>query len=186
MFVRLVGICLALSLWVTASPLPDTSLYHLPSQWTDQNGRSLSLEELRGKVRVVALVYTQCQSVCPAIILAMKNTEASLSIQEKAQVGFVLVSIDPSVDTSAQLKEFAAAQKLGPTWSLLRGSPADVRELATTLDFKYRKTSSKDYAHTAMITVLDGQGEIVHQQVGLAVGAAERLKVVRKLLKAGP
>jgi len=166
-----------------AAPLPDTSLYQLPSRWSDQEGRSITLPDLQGKVQVLAMIYTHCQSVCPAILEGMKATEGQLTASERRRVGFVLVSIDPRVDTSAQLKAYADEKKLGPAWRLLRGSPEDVRELAATLDFKYRKTSSKDYAHSAMITVLDPQGEVLHQQVGLSGGEAERLKAIQQCLQ---
>ena len=166
-----------------AAPLPETSIYQLPSRWSDQQGQSINLADLQGKVQVLAMIYTHCQSVCPAILEGMKKTEGQLTSSQRQQVGFVLVSIDPRVDTSAQLKAYADAKKLGPAWRLLRGSPEDVRELAATLDFKYRKTSSKDYAHSAMITVLDPQGEVLHQQVGLSGGEAERLKAIQQCLQ---
>lgn len=172
-------LCLSLLAWA----LPDDSLYNLNSQWNDQSGHPVRLQHLSGKVQVLAMVYTHCQSVCPAIITAMKNTEARLSGAERAQVGFVLVSIDPTVDTSEQLRDFATENKFGPDWVLLRGAPGDVRELAATLNFKYRKTTQKDYAHTAMITLLDQQGEIVSQQLGMSGGAEERLREIRKLLR---
>ncbi|MFN8610645.1 MAG: SCO family protein [Vulcanimicrobiota bacterium] len=179
---RFVRAYLAVALAAAAHALPDESLYNLVSAWQDQAGRNLQLRQLSGRVEVLAMVYTHCQSVCPAIIDAMQRTESSLTSRERAQVGFVLVSIDPSVDTPGQLQEFAAQHHFGPGWTLLRGSPEDVRELAATLNFKYRKTSQKDYAHSAMISVLNQQGEIVQQQVGMSGGAEERLREIRKLL----
>ncbi|MBS2039885.1 SCO family protein [bacterium] len=180
---NVISVLLLLGLSLLACALPDESLYNLPSQWNDQSGRPLRLQQLGGKVQVLAMVYTHCQSVCPAIITAMKSTEARLSAAERARVGFVLVSIDPAVDTSEQLREFAVENKFGPGWILLRGAPEDVRELAATLNFKYRKTTQKDYAHTAMITVLDQQGQVVSQQLGMSGGAEERLSEIRKLLR---
>lgn len=165
-----------------ARPLSDTSLYNLPSQWTDQSGKSMVLPDLRGQVRVLAMIYTNCQSTCPAIIHAMQDTEAQLTPSQRGRVGFVLVSIDPAVDTPEQLQDFAQEHHFGPAWRLLRGNQEDVRELAAVLNFKYRKTSQKDYAHSAMITVLDREGEVVHQQVGLSGGAQERLSALRRLL----
>lgn len=91
---------LLLSLSLLGWTLPEDSLYNLTSQWNDQAGHPVRLQQLGGKVQVLAMVYTNCQSVCPAIITAMKTTEARLSAAERAQVGFVLVSIDPAVDTS--------------------------------------------------------------------------------------
>jgi protein SCO1/2 len=174
----------AIPLLAAAEPtLTETSLYNLSGQWSDQNGKQIGLAQLGEKVQVLAMIYTHCQATCPAIIEAMRKTEVKLTAAEGKQVGFVLVSIDPEVDTAEKLKSFAQERKLGPSWCLLRGDADDVLELAATLNFKYRKTSKKDYAHSAMITVLDRHGDVVHQQLGLTGGADERLAAIRKALK---
>lgn len=168
-----------------AAPLPENSLYNLQSSWRDQNGVALKWPELRGEIRVLALIYTHCQSVCPAILEQLKETETQLSRSERRRVGFVLVSMDPEGDSIEQLQRFAVERDLGENWRLLRGASADVRELAAVLDFKYRKNSGKDFSHSAMITLLDAQGEIVQQQVGLQNGTAARLAALRKLFARG-
>lgn len=180
-----VWLCAALLALVWATPLPENSVYHLDSSWRDHKGVVLKLPELRGQVRVVSLIYTHCQSVCPAILEQMKDTETRLSAGQRSKVGFVLVSMDPEGDNIEQLHQFAAERNLGDNWRLLRGASADVRELAAVLDFKYRKNSAKEFSHSAMITVLDAQGEIVQQQVGLQDGTTMRLAALRKLLGPG-
>lgn len=179
-------VCLTIAALALASaaPLSETSLYNLESRWSDQNGTVHRWADLRGEVRVVALIYTHCRSVCPAIVQQMKETEARLSPAERKRVAFLLVSMDPEADTSDQLRHFAENRQLGPNWLLLRGKAADVRELASTLDFKYRKNSNREFSHSAMITLLDADGEIVDQQLGLGDGSSERLRALSKLLAA--
>ncbi|MBX3171150.1 MAG: SCO family protein [Candidatus Eremiobacteraeota bacterium] len=161
----ILGSCLGLA---AALPLPDSSLYQLSSSWVNQRGSTLQLSQLRGQIQVLALIYTHCQGICPAIVKEMKALEAELSPAQRQRVGFVLVTMDPQTDSVARLQEYARAEKLGAGWSLLRGAPEDVRELAATLDFRYRKSGAKDYAHSAMLTVLDEQGEVAEQQLGLS------------------
>lgn len=36
----------------------DASIYHVNSDWKNRKGRSLKLNALRGKVQIVAMVYT--------------------------------------------------------------------------------------------------------------------------------
>jgi protein SCO1/2 len=50
---------------------------------------------------------------------------------------------------------------------MLRGNPDDTRELAALLGVNYRKDASGQFAHSNLITVLNGAGEIVFQQPGL-------------------
>ncbi len=166
-----------------AAPLPDDSLYQIQSSWRDQHGQVLRWSDLRGQARVVALIYTHCRSICPAIVQQMKETEEGLSGPERKRVGFVLVSMDPEADTSEQLNQFAADHQLGENWRLLRGSAADVRELAAVLDFKYRKNNNQEFSHSAMITLLDADGEVVQQQLGMQNGTSARLAALRQLLR---
>jgi protein SCO1/2 len=107
-----------------ATPLPENSLYHLDSSWRDQNGVVLKLPELRGQIRVVALIYTHCKSVCPAILEQMKTTETRLSRSERSRVGFVLVTLDPEGDSSEQLHQFASERE---SWAITGDSSAALR-----------------------------------------------------------
>ena len=165
-------------------PVEDLSIYNVESTWTDQAGQTLKLGQLKGQVRIVALVYTSCKGACPRLIQDMKAIEAKLSPPERARVSFVLVSIDPEVDTAEQLKKFAKEQKLGAQWRLLHGKSEDVRELAALVGFKYRKTSDTDYAHSNIITVLSSKGEIAYQQIGLGLDPAESLAAIHKQVEA--
>jgi len=47
--------------------LPDHSLYRLTGRWTNHDGRSLGLAELRGETVLLAIVYTSCTMTCPLI-----------------------------------------------------------------------------------------------------------------------
>lgn len=171
--------CLALA---SALPLPEGSLYQLSSRWVNQRGVPLELIQLRGKPQVLALIYTHCQGICPAILKEMKDLEAGLTPAQRNRIGFVLITMDPQTDTVDRLQEYARQENLGENWILLRGAPEDIRELAATLDFRYRKTNSKDYAHSAMLTLLDAQGEVAEQQVGLPAREAINRKLQQLLM----
>ena len=142
------------------------SLYDLPSAWRDQSGDPVALADLRGGVRVMALVYTSCEATCPLIVADLKRVEASLPAG--ADVRFVLVSLDPERDTPGRLAEWAASTRLDAArWTLLAGDDDAVRELAATLGVRYQRQPDGEMAHTNAITVLDAGGAIAHQQAGL-------------------
>lgn len=154
------------------------SIYNLSSKWRDQNGQTLRLGALKGQVVCLAMVYATCKNACPRIIEDMRALERALP---GGQVRFVLVSIDPLVDTPARLKQLAEARQL-VGWRLLNGDPADVLELSAVLGVKYRKISPTDYAHSNVITVLDAEGVVAHRQEGLGVKPEASAAVVRGLL----
>ncbi len=164
-------------------PLPELSVYHLTGAWTDQNGNKLTLPELRGKVQLMAMVYASCPQACPRIIADMKSIDQDLSKRHPDGVELVLVSIDPETDTPERLRQLASEQGLGPRWRLLRGDSQQVQELAAVLGVKYRKVSATDFAHSNLITVLDADGVVVHQQEGLGVERSRSIDAAEKALR---
>jgi protein SCO1/2 len=96
-----------------------------------------------------------------------------------------MVSIDPDRDSAAALKEFRRKLKLtGKHWTLLTGSPDSVRQLSEKIGFNYSPGSKTQFAHSLLITVLGGNGEVAHQQAGLGVDRREAIATVEKLAKA--
>jgi protein SCO1/2 len=64
----------------------------------------------------------------------------------------------------------------------LHGTENDVLELAALLGVKYRSVGETIFAHSNLITVLNKEGEIVHQQEGLGVKHEETSAAVNKLI----
>ncbi|MGK7311249.1 MAG: SCO family protein [Candidatus Longimicrobiales bacterium M2_2A_002] len=158
----------------------DFSVYHAESDWIDQHGTTRALGSLAGRVQVVAMVYTSCAYACPRIMLDMKRIEAELGAEYEGEVGFVVVSIDPERDTPEKLAEFAEGSRLDPArWTLLHGSPGDIRELAVLLGVQYRRTAPGEWVHSNLLTVLDRDGEIVHRQLGLGTDPTGTLDAIR-------
>lgn len=165
----------------TAEP-SGLSIYNLDAKWQNQDNQEVSLDANRGKIVVVAMIYTSCKGACPRIISDMRDIESKCAPKRPDQIKYVLVSFDPEVDTPERLKATATETGLGPNWELLRGPSNQVLELAALLGVKYRKTGDKDYAHSNLITVLNPEGEIAYQQEGLGVSPDKTLEVIRDLV----
>lgn len=151
---------------VPARAHSDYSVYELGSSWRDQAGAVRMLSSLRGEPRLVAFVYTHCSAVCPITVAELKRIEAATP----ANVGIVLVSLDPVRDSAHQLAMYASEHGLGARWTLLSGSDRDVRDLAVTLGVRYQQLTNGDLAHGNVITVLDANGQVVHQRAGAEAG----------------
>ena len=169
----------------------ETSIYKLGSIWTSDVGRDVKLEVLRGHPQVLALFFTNCQHSCPLIVADMKTIEKALSRGLRSKVDFLLVSIDPKRDTLEALREYRAKYQLGiEHWTLLRGSAEAVKQLADRVGFQYSPGSERQFGHSLVITILDGNGEIVFQQAGvgnLPNGAVSTLlRITRKDAKGAP
>ncbi len=164
------------------APVTDDSLYQLESQWTRDDGGTIRLSDLRGKVRVLAIFYSTCDYACPILVGRMKSVEAALGDEAKVEVGFVLVSMDAANDDPKRLVEYRERMQLDGDWTLLKGSDGDVRELGALLGFRYREEPDGGFAHSNLISVLDREGRLVHQSVGIDSTVEDTVGAVRAQL----
>lgn len=167
----------------SGQPLPERSFYQLESSWTNDRGRSIRLASLQGRPQIVCMFFASCQFACPVLVQDMKRIEESLTAEARSRVGFVLVSFDSDHDTPAVLAEYRRRHQLGDNWTLLRGAPDDVLELAALLGVKFKRDARGQYAHSNILTLLSPGGEMVHQQNGLNSPSAEILGRINPLLQ---
>ncbi len=169
---------------VVPAKYSDHSIFQIDATWVNDGGKTVKLESLRGRPMVLAFFFTNCEHSCPAITKDMKAMQTALSGKASANVNFVLVSMDPDRDNTEALTQFRAKHKLtGNRWTLLGGKAGAVKELAERAGFQYYPGSKTQFAHSLLITVLNAEGEIVHQQAGIGVDRKGAIAAVEKLAK---
>ena len=164
------------------TPLPRDSVYQLPVQLTDQDGRTFAWSSRRGKVQVVSMFYTSCQYICPLIVDSGKGVDKALSANARARLGILLVSMDPKRDTPAALKSIVTKRKLDTTrWTLASPPASDVRGIAGVLGVRYRALADGEFNHTSALVLLDADGRILArtEQLG-SVPDPEFIAAVRR------
>jgi protein SCO1/2/putative membrane protein len=135
-------------------PVPEFSL-------TDQNGRTVTRESLRGRVWIADFIFTICRGPCPAMSLQMKEMQADLP----ADIALVSFSVDPVRDTPAVLKDYADQLKADhDRWRFLTGD----KELIFTLAIQGFKSPTADpekgsdqVIHSTLFYLVDKRGRIV-------------------------
>ncbi|WP_299204789.1 SCO family protein [Brumimicrobium sp.] len=162
--------------------LPELSVYNLPSDWTNQNGELIKLEDLKGDIVVAVMIYTTCKAACPRLIADIRRIHEKVSDKANKQVKYVFVSIDPEVDTPERMKAFAIENEMdNDQWVFLRGSIEDTREFAAVLAVSYKRISPIDFSHSNIISVFDQEGVLVHQKEGLGVDDSSTIEAIEKL-----
>jgi protein SCO1/2 len=178
------GCCCESKDQASADRLSDKSLYHLESSWTRQDNQTIHLSQLRGKVQVIAMIFTHCPASCPRLIEDMKHLESQLGARHGADIGYVLVSLDPDRDSPQLLKEYGEAKQLHrASWTLLHGRPDDVRELAAVLGVRYKEVGEGNITHSNLISVLNKDGELVFQQEGLGLEPTAIMQAIQTTLE---
>jgi protein SCO1/2 len=167
-----------------ATPLPGGSVYNLESMWTNQDGVSAAIGALRGRPVVVAMAYTTCKDMCPAIVADMLWIEKHLP-PEANGIRLALFSFDSVLDTPERLKRYADDHGLEPArWSLFHGDQDAVRELAAALGVSYRPDGKGGFDHATVISLLDADGNVVFQQRGTQASPEELLAKLKSLVAA--
>jgi len=160
----------------------DKSLFLTESKWTTDAGKQIKLGELKGRPQVIAMFFANCQYACPIIVNDMKRIEAALPDNLRTNVGFTLVSFDTQRDTAAALADYRRTRDLPvERWTLLRGGSDDVLELAALLGVRYKQDATGQFTHSNIITILNADGEIVHQQIGLNQDIKETVRAIERL-----
>ena len=104
----------------TASPAQK---YFTDVELLDQNGKKVRFytDVLKGKTVVVNAFFTTCTSVCPPMNRNMERIQQALGDRAGRDVFLVSITVDPSVDTPARLKDYAQKFHAGPGWIFLTG-----------------------------------------------------------------
>jgi protein SCO1/2 len=165
------------------APLTARSLYQLDANWTNDAGASVRLASFRGKPVVLAMFFAQCEYACPVLVNDIQRLRAALpeAIRKHAQV--VLVSFDTARDTPAALAAYRERASLDASWALLRGDDNAVQELAMLLGVKFKQDARGQFSHSNLFTILNSDGEVVRQQLGLNGDVSETAKALTLIAK---
>jgi protein SCO1/2 len=129
---------------------------------TDQDGKTVTDADFRGKPTLVFFGYTHCPDVCPTTLFEVSEVLRALgSDAGKAQALFI--TIDPERDTSQVMKDYLSS--FDPH---LRGLTGSV-DAITSAEKGYRVYAKKvpgengEYTmdHTALVYLMDKDGRFV-------------------------
>ncbi len=131
----------------------------------DQNGKSVSFYDFKGKYLLVFFGYTYCPDVCPTSMLRIKEALDHLG-KYKKYVHVLFISVDPERDTPELLKKFISFyDPSGKFITGLTGKPEDIKKAAKIFRAYYEKVPIKNNPevgylvdHTAFIYLVDRKG----------------------------
>jgi protein SCO1/2 len=151
---------------------------------TTQDGARLSLRDLRGKVVAVTFIYTSCVDTCPVLTAKMAALQARLGRELGTRVFFASVTVDPERDTPEALKRYAEAHGANPAgWAFLTGTPTEIRDVERRYGVYARKNPRGDVDHTFLTSLIDREGVLRVQYLGVRFNPDELLGDVRSLLR---
>lgn len=150
--------------WYTKKQLDTLKLHKIADFiFTDQDGKKVSNENVKGKIYVANFFFTICPSICPTMtqnLLAVHNT-----FKNDADILMLSHSVMPATDTVAQLKKYANRWKIDTQrWHLLTGEKDKIYALARQSYFAEKEIGlqkeKNEFLHTENAFLIDKNGYI--------------------------
>ncbi|TWK50662.1 SCO1 protein [Bacillus paralicheniformis] len=135
----------------------------------NQDGKTVSLESLKGQVWVADFIFTNCKTICPPMTSHMAELQKRME-EENLQARIVSFSVDPENDTPEKLKKFAANYPLNfQNWDFLTGYSQEEIEKFALKSFKaiVKKPEDEDQViHQSSFYLVDQNGKVVKDYDG--------------------
>ncbi|MBR0718400.1 SCO family protein [Bradyrhizobium liaoningense] len=133
-----------------------------PFQLTDQNGKTVTDKDLKGKPTLIFFGYTHCPDVCPTSLFEISEVMRALG-KDAGRVNAVFMSVDPERDTPAVMKDYLSS--FDPHLEGLSGDLAEVEKVIKSYRVYAKKIPGKDgdytMDHTALVYLMDREGRFV-------------------------
>jgi len=161
---------------------------------TDE-GKPFSLKDLKGRVIILTYGYTHCPHVCPTILGFLKQIEEQLNSKGyKGKYKIVFISVDPKYDTVERLKKYKKQNEY-EDFIFLTGKKEDLEKVwkkykvfvrdRGMMEMKHGDMVMKHRMvdHTAKVTIIDKNGYIREEFLGMYLPVESIVKDVETLIK---
>jgi protein SCO1/2 len=126
---------------------------------TDQEGRTVTNADLRGKIWIADFIFTRCAGPCP--LMTARMLEMQKALVKTPEVKLVSVTVDPEYDTPEVLKAYAEANFADPDrWKFLTGDKAVIEKLVTEGFMQHLAEENGEPVHGTMFLIVDGNGMV--------------------------
>lgn len=150
----------------------------------NQEGKRVALKDLRGKVLAITFIFASCADTCPLLTAKMVGIQNALGSEFGSKVYFVSITVDPERDTPATLKQYAEGHKaITAGWAFLTGTPAEIRDVAKRYGIYYKKAPRGNVDHTFLTSLVDGNGTLRVQYMGVKFDPKEMFGDLQSLLR---
>ncbi len=124
-------------------------------------GKTITQEEVKGKIHVAEYFFTHCQSICPVMNVQMQRVHKKF--KNNSDVKLLSFTVDPQNDTIQRMKWYADKHHAsGNNWHFLTGTKEALYELARKSYFVLKPAEARnlgdagsDFIHTNNFVLVD-------------------------------
>ena len=137
-----------------------------PISLVDQTGRTVALEQFRGRPVIVTFAYAHCQTVCPVLVSEVLGARDALAAPKPV---VLIVTLDPWRDTPSRLASMAEQWGASGDVHVLSGAPDSVERVLNAWRVpRARNERTGDLSHPSVVYVLGPDGRIAYVVEGSA------------------
>jgi protein SCO1 len=129
----------------------------------DTSGQAVRLTDYRGRVTLLAFIFTTCPSVCPIISQQMSKLQDALrdAALFPGKATMLSVTVDPETDTAGVLANYAKTFHADPAgWRFLRDSAERTKPVLAAYDEWTKRLPQGETDHPARVYLIDKKGDI--------------------------
>jgi protein SCO1/2 len=129
----------------------------------DTSGKAVQLSDYRGRVVLLAFIFTTCPGVCPLISQQMSVLQTGLKQEGLfgSQANLISITVDPATDTTAVLADYASTYGADAAgWRFLRESPERTKPVLEAYDEWTKLLPKGEIDHPARVYLIDQKGNI--------------------------
>lgn len=124
----------------------------------DQNGQTLSLKKLQGRLIYLSFAYAHCETICPAIV---QQVQAAYEKTLELSPILIIVTLDPWRDTPSSLPKLAQKWKLKPDQYVVSGPIETVLSVLEAYHMPInRDNNTGDISHPSLVYIIGKDGLI--------------------------
>jgi protein SCO1/2 len=153
---------------------------------TNQAGKTVTDQDLRGRVWVADFIFTDCPSICPMLTHNMSNLQTWLQEEQDQpdgdRVRLVSFSVDPEHDTPSVLRQFGQRYEADfDQWHFLTGESNERMWQLSEEGFKLTAEANDPdqamkIAHTDKMVLVDATGRIRGYYEGTKPESLDKLR----------
>jgi protein SCO1/2 len=133
-----------------------------PFALTDQQGKSVTDADFRGKFMLVYFGYTFCPDVCPTTLNEVMKVYGALSPEQQAELAPIFITVDPARDNVDQMNQYVTS--FSPALIGLTGTDAQIAAAERGYHVYARKAGSEpNYTmdHTSILYLMGKDGKFL-------------------------
>ncbi len=148
----------------TTNEQGETVHHKIPDfTFTNQQGQSVTEDDLNGQITIVNFFFTSCPTICPKMMNKLKRVQNKFAENDKVQI--LSHTVDPEHDSVDVLADYGQRLSIKPgMWDLVTGDKRKIYKMARSgyelVAVEGKKGDGSGFVHSERVALIDWERRI--------------------------